>query len=93
MKTVYKKNMKRFELTYNGVTSVFNAFENGQGKTMTGSKTNSWWVLYSVRPSKTNTLGISGLIESHKEDGSIKWSFYSRVRVERGHKVFVKELR
>lgn len=85
--------MKRFELTYNGVTSVFNAFENGQGKTMTGSKTNSWWVLYSVRPSKTNTLGISGLIESHKEDGSIKWSFYSRVRVERGHKVFVKELR
>ena len=85
--------MKRFELTYNGVTSVFNAIENGRGEEITGSKKHSWWVKYSVRSSKTNTLDIFGLIESHNEDGIIKWSFYSRRRVERGHKVIVKELR
>lgn len=85
--------MKRLELTYNGVKSEFNAFENGgRGGTISGNKWVSWFVKYSVRPSKANKLNISELIEYHKEDGSIERSFYSRIRVERGHKVIVREL-
>lgn len=84
---------KRFELIYNGIKSEFNASENGgRGGSMRGNKWVSWFVNYSVRPSKANKLNISELIEYHKEDGSIEWSFYSRIRVERGHKVIVREL-
>lgn len=85
--------MKRLELTYNGVKSEFNAFENGgRGGTISGNKWISWFVKYAVRPSKTNALNISEVIEIHNEDGSVEWSFYSRKRVERGHKVKVRVL-
>ena len=85
--------MKRFELIYNGEKSEFNAYENGgRGGTISGNEWISWFVKYSVRPSKANKLNISELIECHKEDGSIEWSFYSRKRVERGHKVIVREI-
>lgn len=85
--------MKRFELIYNGIKSEFNASENGErGGSIRENKWVSWFVKYSVRPSKANKLNISELIEYHKEDGSIEWNFYSRIRIERGHKVIVREL-
>lgn len=85
--------MKRLELIYNGIKSEFNAYENGgRGGTIIGNEWVSWFVTYSVRPSKSNKLNISELIEIHNEDGSIEWSFYSRIRVERGHEVIVREL-
>lgn len=85
--------MKRFELIYNGIKSEFNASENGgRGGSIRGNKWVSWFVKYSVRPSKANKLNISELIEYHKEDGSIEWNFNSRIRLERGHKVIVREL-
>ena len=61
--------MKRFELIYNGVSSIFNASESGNGYTSKHNKALSYWVVYTVRPSKTNTLGISKLFEQHNEDG------------------------
>lgn len=48
--------MKRFELIYNGVSSIFNASESGNGYTSKHNKAFSYWVVYTVRPSKTNTL-------------------------------------
>ena len=85
--------MKRLELIYNGVKSEFNAYENGgRGGTISGNEWISWFVKYSVRPSKTNTLNISEVIEIHNEDGSVEWSFYSRIKIERGHKPIVRVL-
>ena len=84
--------MKRFELIYNGVSSIFNASESGNGYTSKHNKALSYWVVYTVRPSKTNTLGISKLFEQHNEDGSVRYSFNARTRVEPGFKVVVKEL-
>ena len=55
--------MKRFELIYNGVSSIFNASERGNGYTSKHNKAFSYWVVYTVRPSKTNTLGISKLFD------------------------------
>lgn len=84
--------MKKFELIYNGVSSIFNASESGNSYTSKLNKVLSYCVVYTVRPSKTNTLGISKLYEHHNEDGSVEYSFNARTRIERGSKVVVKEL-
>ena len=82
-------------MTYNGVVSVFNGSEWGKGGTISNGKYTSYFISYLVRPSKTNTMKISKLIEHHLEDGSVEWNFYSRNPrgfIPRGLKVFVEVL-
>lgn len=67
--------MKRFKLTYNGVTAIFNGVESGRsGSSCCGSV----GIHYTVRPSKTNLLNISKLIHVINTDGTENWHFYTR---------------
>lgn len=77
-------------MEYNGVVSEFNGVHDGQSATIVGKRKISYANHYKVRNSKTNTLQVTRLIEIHKEDGSVSWSFYCNVRVERGHQVNVE---
>lgn len=82
--------MKRFRLTYNGITSEFNGSNCGVFRSTVGNKTTSYGHTYSVRPSKTNVMKVTKLIEKHNEDGSVSWSFNCNTRIPRGLEVNVE---
>ena len=82
--------MKRFRLTYNGVTSEFNGVECGTSATISNGVKTSYSIVYSVRPSKTNTMQITKLYECHQEDGSLIWHFNCKNPVNRGLDVIVE---
>ena len=82
--------MKRFRLTYNGVTSEFNGVECGTSSTISNGVKTSYSIVYSVRPSKTNTMHITKLYECHQEDGSLIWHFNCKNQVRRGLNVIVE---
>lgn len=84
--------MRRFRLTYNGITSEFNGTECGRFGSMVSNRYTSYGYAYAVRPSKTNVMKITKLYEMHNEDGSVSWSFNCKSRVPRGLKVTVEIL-
>ena len=83
---------KRFRLTYNGVVSEFNATPNGQGGIMVGKDYVSKSISYAVRPSKTNTIGVTRLIVTKESDGTTRYSFNATTKVKRGLEVKVEEI-
>ena len=83
---------KRFRLTYNGVVSEFNATPNGQGGIMVGKDYVSKSISYAVRPSKTNTIGVTRLIVTKESDGTTRYSCNATTKVKRGLEPMVQEI-
>ena len=83
---------KRFKLTYNGVVSEFNATPNGSGGIMTNNTYTSKFYTYAVRPSKTNTIGVTRLIVTKESDGTTRYSFNATTKVKRGLEPMVQEI-
>ena len=59
---------------------------------MTNNTYTSKFYTYAVRPSKTNTIGVSTLYEIIAEDGTKTYSFNARTRVRRGLEPMVQEI-